>query len=259
MDLSDHLQGILEANDRIALEAYLSDNANISQGELDQCLTSTMPKGSLDMLKILLEKGAKLTRFSYWDAIKREEPATLQLLVDHGWNIDSTEFGTPPVHAALNFETSLRWLLDHGANPNIMSVRKRGSCDPEPCLTPLARAAKYSNPKLLDILLSYGAKIDPVAMFTPIGRRVPGNGIAAMTVLLDHGADINCAVKGKGTPLWYAVTRDKQDTVMFLLGRGADPALPPPGRTMSPMEYAKAKGMTGLYEILEGARKNGAP
>lgn len=123
------------------------------------------------------------------------------------------------------------------------------------------KASKYGDSATvpLEILLSHGAKLDPLAMFTPMGLRVPGNGIAAMTVLLDHGVDVNCAVRGKGTPLSYALRKNKQETAMFLLGRGADPTLTPPGWTMTPIEYAKAHGMTGLYEILEGARKNGAP
>lgn len=97
MSLSKELQDILSANDSAGFEVYMSKHSGISQAELDRCLGSVMPAGSLDMIKVLLDHGSKLTVSSTHFAIARQDSALFQLLLDHGWDINSTEFGRSPV------------------------------------------------------------------------------------------------------------------------------------------------------------------
>ncbi|CAO2649935.1 Nn.00g012270.m01.CDS01 [Neocucurbitaria sp. VM-36] len=190
MKLSGELQTIINSNDANALEAHLSRDPALDQEELNKCLELAMPDGSLDTIRVLLQHGSKLNVFAYSKAIAREDPAVFQLLIDHGWDINSTEFENSAVHSSLSHPNLLRWLLEHGADPNTMSSRMRGSCSQR--RTPLIAASRYNDPTTaLEILLSHGAELDPMAMFSPIGGRMRGNGIAAMRVLLDHGADVN--------------------------------------------------------------------
>ncbi|KAF1846344.1 ankyrin, partial [Cucurbitaria berberidis CBS 394.84] len=219
------------------------------QKELDECLTSVMPEGSLGMIKILVRHGSKLTIFSFFKAIRREEPAVFQLLIDHGWNIDSTEFEVTAVHAALRHDKLLRWLLEHGANPNIMSTRSRGSCAER--RTPLVAAARMSDATPLEILLSYGTKLDPMVIFSAIWVRRYENGVATMAALLAHGVDVNYMSERLGTPLLYAVHRLRKEKVSFLMANGADPTIPCPASGLTAIEFAKKRGLVEILDILE--------
>jgi hypothetical protein len=46
----------------------------------------------MPIIELLLRLGAKVNVLSLESAIEREEPTVLQVLVDHGWDINSTEF-----------------------------------------------------------------------------------------------------------------------------------------------------------------------
>jgi hypothetical protein len=51
-----------------------------------------MPEGSLEMIKRLIQLGARLSSVSLHSTIKREEPAVFAFLIESGWDINSTEF-----------------------------------------------------------------------------------------------------------------------------------------------------------------------
>lgn len=92
MKLSNEVQDIIEANDASKLEARLSEDPALTQEELNKCLESVMSNGSLDMIKVLLQHGSRMNVFAFFKAMRREDPAVFQLLIDNGWDINSTEF-----------------------------------------------------------------------------------------------------------------------------------------------------------------------
>lgn len=144
----------------------------------------------------------------------------------------------------------LKWLLDHGADPNIHSVR-RGSCVPK--YTPLARAATLSDTGPLRILLSCERmRMDPEAIFFAIGFGRQFNGTATLKVLIEHGADVNYVSKNWYTPLFHAAWRGYEEKVRVLLENGADPMKDSDhaGRK-SAMDVAKEKGYENLYEMMQ--------
>jgi hypothetical protein len=96
-ELSADLKEAIQANDFDRLEAALDVRPSVSQEKLDECLKAAMPEASTDIIRLLLQRGAKLQMWSYGQAITRSEPEVFQLLMDHGWDIDSTEFGRPAV------------------------------------------------------------------------------------------------------------------------------------------------------------------
>lgn len=83
---------MIRTNDTKALENSLSECPAISQKELDECLSSAMGEGSLDMIRMLLQHGAKLQRLSFIRLNARADPAVFQLLMDYGFEINTTEF-----------------------------------------------------------------------------------------------------------------------------------------------------------------------
>ena len=151
---------------------------------------------------------------------------------------------------SVDHEELLRWLLDNGGDPNLRAERQRsGSC----CrlFTPLTRAAHSMDTRGLEILLSYGAELDPMALHEAIECRSDRK-IAHMEVLYHRGVDINYWTRRWGTPLDHAVHRRSKGNVQFLLERGADATI----RNVldkTPAEMARDKGLLELVELLENA------
>ena len=91
--LSEHTS----SHDIDRLRTHVHENPNLSQDGLNKCLVLAMPKAPLDMIRLLLDKGAKLTAIAFHRLVERQESALLQMLVDYGWGINSTEFELPAV------------------------------------------------------------------------------------------------------------------------------------------------------------------
>jgi ankyrin repeat protein len=122
--------------------------------------------------------------------------------------------------------------------------------------TPIAEAATLSDPSSLQILLAHGAKMDPDAIFYAIGvTRGSTPGTATMKVLIEHGADVNCLSEHWGSPLYYAVRRNRKEKLKLLLEHGADPNVKPPRCNCTALELAKEQDYMDLYRLMEAASK----
>ena len=156
---------------------------------------------------------------------------------------------------ALHSETLLRWLLNHGANPNTESVRRRGSfaaLHPDRCGIEPSRP----NPTP-DSTVSRGWN-GSTSFVHAIGVRRQRNGTATMAVLIDHGADVNYLAKNWARPLSHAVRYNAKEKLVYLLSRGADPTLRSKSGWTS-AELAQKSGLPELYEILKEAEACHAP
>jgi hypothetical protein len=95
--LSDALNTAIENNDLEAIEATRTNRpAAKRRDEIDQCLVVAIPRHSLQTIQFILLLLPRLKSAAYYSAIRRG-PEVLQLFLDAGWDIDSTEFGLPPV------------------------------------------------------------------------------------------------------------------------------------------------------------------
>jgi ankyrin repeat protein len=155
---------------------------------------------------------------------------------------------SPKRSAAIEQEKLLCWLLDHGENPNIVSERRSGSCV-DRC-TPLAAAVELSSPSSVELLLSHGAEVDPLAIFSAIGGHTWERGTATLEALIRHGANVNYEAERWGTPLFHAVHWAKEDRLKVLLKHGADTTYRLEGK-MTAADYARQLQRPELAIILE--------
>lgn len=147
----------------------------------------------------------------------------------------------------------LRWLLEHGADPNLRAARLPGTLGEKG--TPFAYAAQLSSPTALETLLEYGAELDPQAIFYAIHMgRGQANCTATLEALIQHGADVNYVSKSWPTPLHHAVRWGQLEKLKLLLAHGADPEVRSLNTNMSALEYAKEQGRSEYYEPMEAAR-----
>jgi hypothetical protein len=93
MRLPKSLKQAVLGGDVQKIEAYLTKRPAAERpSELDICLTLAMPHGCIPVIKRLVELGAQLNIFSLGNAMERGEHEVLQILVDSGSDINSTEF-----------------------------------------------------------------------------------------------------------------------------------------------------------------------
>lgn len=148
--------------------------------------------------------------------------------------------GTDPAERlVVDDETCVKWLLDHGADPNVPG--ERGA-------TPLATAALRPSIAVLELLLAYGAELDARALYNAIDRRGQG-GIPVMRFLLDRGVDVNAPSRQWCTPLHYAVRGADKERIQLLLDRGADTTIKGAlGQTAA--ERAKSMGNMEIHDLI---------
>jgi hypothetical protein len=98
MSLSVAMQRAFRSNELATIEAEVAKLPSATrQEELNTCLTLAMPQGSIEMIELLVNLGARLDQHSLYAAIRREDPSLLQLLVDSGWDINSNNFERPAI------------------------------------------------------------------------------------------------------------------------------------------------------------------
>jgi hypothetical protein len=139
-------------------------------------------------------------------------------------------------------EKCAKWLLDHGADPNIR-FHKSGPPLATAALEPLS-----SSQPVLDLLISYGAELDVSALLSAMKPRGKG-GIPVMQYLVDRGIDVNGICPPWGTPLHFAVIIGSMEKVEFLLEKGADPTIRNV-RDMTPADIAAENGRVDIVEVL---------
>lgn len=114
------------------------------------CATSHLP-----LAQVLLEGGANPTDgVSTHITAGSGNIAALELLLRFGLNVDGVPGGVPPLRYILGWadkDTGLRWLLEHGANPNLPWGEQNDA--------PLHIAAQRWDVPMADLLVRHGADI----------------------------------------------------------------------------------------------------
>ncbi|RYP19079.1 hypothetical protein DL765_003575 [Monosporascus sp. GIB2] len=149
-------------------------------------------------------------------------------------------FGASVLHAVVEHEDMVRYLLSLGIDPNIC-LNPSGEQGQERfnyfSTTALHAAAARSTPRVFALLLGAGARLQNAyplhaAAGAPATLSPDDGRISMMSYLVhDLGLDINASDDGTvspyawGTPLHHAVAGAHVERVRWLLGNGADPTL----------------------------------
>ncbi|KAI8945436.1 ankyrin repeat-containing domain protein [Xylaria longipes] len=193
-------------------------------------LQAAASQGMIEMVELLLQNGAAVNavsrKFPDGTALQAAVVAghyeIAKLLLDHGAdaNLGAGPFTNPITAAASCRHSSLvELLLSRGANPNVF-----GGSDNS---TPLINAALNLPAKDLEVLISYGARVDtadPDEDTALIISAYLGDD-SCVTCLLNHGANVNFCGKKRGTALHAAAAQGHVETCRLLLKMGADPTV----------------------------------
>ena len=149
------------------------------------------------LVKLLLERGADPNDGeSIYHSAELDHRECLELLLAHGANLGGrhAHWGNTPLYflagyregnpAAAKAYAGMRWLLEHGANPNVTSTEREE--------TPLHQVARNTQTAAVaEMLLAHGAAVDPQSTEgrTPFVLAVRAGNVAVAQLLRERGAD----------------------------------------------------------------------
>jgi ankyrin repeat protein len=233
-DAELYLKSAVEDGNAEAVESCLAQGASVNCQFKDDLYTplhtacsSSSNSGSLEVLNLLLERGANGNACNKW----KETPLLIAANNGH--------------HAAVSA------LLDHGADPSLCS---------EAGWSALTFAAHKGYDDIVTLLLKAGAPVNVRViedLSTPLHKACAGGKpghFSAVKQLLENGADVHALNKWKETPLLTAANHGQGDAVEALLKHGADPCKCT-DTGWSPLSIAAYKGHDDVVRLLleEGA------
>jgi ankyrin repeat protein len=240
------------------------------------------------VVRLLLERGADANDGeSIYHAAELDRRECLELLLAHGADISSRHprWTNTPLYFLTGYEEGqsgtaaamegMRWLLEHGADPNVWSYECRE--------TPLHRVAEQHSPPVAALLLEHGADPDRPRDDgrSPYVLAVRAGNHAVADLLLEHGADpsrvapvdallgaclradeaeardLLAAHPGlleeltaeERRALGWAVQREREASVRLLVALGFDLAWEGPGGG-TPLHQAAWTGRPRMVEVL---------
>ncbi|KAI9864036.1 MAG: hypothetical protein M1813_003352 [Trichoglossum hirsutum] len=244
----------------------LVDELKLAPENLQHSLLLAVASEDIQIARYLLDKGASIdSGVVFAAAYKAKSIPVFELLVEYGWDINAPvkEKGSTALSFVVMDEPLVRWLLDHGADPNVGPPIGRPG--PTPVLNSgnvLELAACSSNITVFDLLLERGAKLEnSCPLHMAAGGSLVGESIPMMTHLLELGVDVNGSDKlrgarQRGTPLHHAVDSGCIENVRFLLENGADPHIKNTWGT-TPIEEAERFSAPQIVELLRGSGSTG--
>ncbi|WP_309671564.1 ankyrin repeat domain-containing protein [Gemmatimonas sp.] len=170
------------------------------------CVSNNVPAA-----RLLLERGADPNDGeSVFHAAEHDHRDCLDLLLAHGANLSDAhaEWGNTPLyflsaysepHARIDIVTrGMRWLLEHGADPNVPSL-----------VTSRDQATGEQRPGVGEM---------------PLHRLAVGRSVSAVRLFIEHGAVIDAPRADGRTPYALAVRTGNTEVADFLAASGADTA-----------------------------------
>jgi len=233
-DAELYLKCAVEEGNADAVEACLTQGAGVNCQFKDDLYTplhtacsSSTSEGSLEVLKLLLKRGADGNACNKW----RETPLLIAANNGHRAAVDA--------------------LLESGADPSLCS---------EAGWSALTFAAHKGYDDIVSLLLGAGAPVNcrvTEDLSTPLHKACAGGKsghLSAVKQLLGGGADVHALNKWRETPLLTAANHGQASAVEALLRSGADPCKCT-DTGWSPLSIAAYKGHDEVVRLLleEGA------
>lgn len=119
-----------------------------------------------------------------------------------------------------------RFLLEHGANPNVVTELPKDFAAERAFI--IETAFRLDDPRYMKLLLEHGA--DPNTILndgdeTPLFLHPQDRSLAQIKLLVEYGANVNHRAIYDITPLLDAVFGEEYETALFLLRAGAAPTI----------------------------------
>ncbi|MCJ1315550.1 Ankyrin-2 [Xylographa vitiligo] len=272
----------------------LVDEHHLSSEDLQSTLAAAVRGRQVETIRYFLDRGVRIGRQAALAAAALQSLTVYKLLVQYGWNVNSPltggrttlSYSSHPFPLARAFvksgllskgsivdqspldnryvmddATLVRWLLDHGADPNIGAMYTDGLSDSDPIPISgdaLDRAARSACIPAFDLLLAHGARLQNSLPMHAVAATADAEAqVAMMQHLLLLGVDVNAndfprGSHAFGTPLHYAVRHGRIAGVRFLIEHGADlTARNASNRTL--IEEARSWDYPEIVELLEAA------
>ncbi|KAF6819564.1 multiple ankyrin repeats single kh domain-containing protein [Colletotrichum sojae] len=214
-----------ESTVRLLLESFGVD-PNATGEEFGTALTAAAYDGTLDIVNLLLDKGADINSPDGWAlqaAAAEGHYDVVKELIDRGADINSfAENENFPQGTALQAACEsgkveiVTLLIEQGASPDL-------GAGEDTC--PIMAAATRGEQTILELLVNAKAEVNVFGGWdnsTVLIRAVVNLPVEALQVLLDAGADINLEDSDGDAPLIVAAREGDADCVRFLLDHGAD-------------------------------------
>ena len=148
-------------------------DVNAKHGEDWTALTSAARKGHLDVVKYLAEHGAEVTDRDWEQAVGSGNLDLVRYFVEEqGANVNHRshhnvpEFGVPVVTRAISSPDVMKYLVEHGADVNVMHLEEFGDGYfdmgnlPLHKVTPLTKAVTLQNLDAVKYLVEHGANVN---------------------------------------------------------------------------------------------------
>ncbi|MCJ1379688.1 hypothetical protein MMC17_002790 [Xylographa soralifera] len=241
----------------------LIDKHHFSSEELQFALGSAVRGNQPQTIRYFLDQGVQIGQRAALAAARLKSLTVYQLLVQYRWDVNTPlGAGRTALAYVMRDETLVRWLLDHGADPNIGAPYTFVPSDSAPVTNSgdaLNHAAASLSVATFDLLLAHGARLEN-SLPLHAAAEVAADAEAVVPMLqhlLSLGVDVNASdhVKGHaglGTPLHYAIRAGRLAAVGFLVEHGADLAVRN-SHHKTVVEEAQSWGHTQIVELLETA------
>ena len=100
MTFSDNLRSACQIGDDSAVTAILRQPRHHWENQLQEGLFEALSNSNRTVIGLLLSKGAKLDMSCFMISINRANQGVFEELLDHGFDLNSTEFGEPALRYA---------------------------------------------------------------------------------------------------------------------------------------------------------------
>lgn len=257
------LQLAVEQRNIQAIEVLLQHNAKLddySQTGFTPFMTACI-NGEMEIIKMLLKYGQKVITLNgsvsdtLHRAVHKENTELLELLLEHGADIDHVSDGlTPLLQAVFNgSKTMVQLLLDKGADIHFCAEFMNG------WKTAVCIAVGNNDFEMVKLLLDNGANVDPTRSHdSPLELAIEFDVVPMVKLLIERGATLT-KIKGqnRSPPLVLAAQLASTSMVSLLLDSGCD-IEEKDFDHMNALYFAVIKGSVDMVDLLvtRGANVN---